>query len=394
MDDLGRGIGYIDEKIVFVPKTIPGDIVDILITKNKKKYMEGKVITYIKKSLDRKNIQCPYFDNCGGCSLLFLKYQDTLKYKCNKLVNYLVKEHLKWNKLEIVKNDEYYNYRNKLTVHIKDGVVGLYEENTHNIVNVLDCLITKESINKVMKEINKWNIKNGNVVIRSNYNEEILISIKTDNLVNINIDSIKKKVKLVGIVLNDKTIYGDNYFYELVNGILYKVSYDAFFQVNLNIAGKILNIINSWIDKSDDVLELYSGTGFLSLGISKKARNVLGIEIIKNAVLNSLHNAKINHISNVNFLLNDVSIAVSKIDYSFNKIVVDPPRSGLSKEVIKLIKDTHVDKIIYVSCNYPTLVRDIKYLEEYEIEEIYLCDMFSFTHHLEVVCLLKRNEKI
>lgn len=391
LDDFGRGICYIDNKVTFVPNTIPNDLVEIKITKEFKNYNEGKLINILIPSKKRIEPKCPYFSKCGGCVLQNMNYKDTLEYKKQKVINIFKKNKLEINPI-LIENANYYNYRNKISLKVIDKKIGYYEPKSHFIVEIDSCLVASNSINKTIQLIKKMNIINGLVTIRCNKNDEILIIIKSKDKLNIDVDSIKENIKLVGIVINNKLFYGEDFLYENINGIFYKISYDSFFQVNPYIASKIFDIIKENINSNETVLDIYSGVGTLSLTASTVAKKVIGIEIVKNAVLNAIHNAKINKINNVDFLLNDATKAITKLNLSFDKVIVDPPRAGLSKTVIDTIKKIKPKEIIYVSCDPQTLVRDIKLLSDlYIINKFYIADMFSFSYHVESVCILKIN---
>ena len=387
-DDFGQGITFVDDVITFVPNTIPGDIVDIKIVKKKKKYNVGKVINYIKLSKDRIDYKCPYFNKCGGCVLQSISYDATINFKLNKVINLFNKYNLDI-KPEIVKNPSDYNYRNKIKLMVIDGKIGYFETNSHTLVEINECIIASKAINKVIPLLKNFNIINGNIVIRCNLDDEILIIIESNDKLNIDIDVLKENIKLVGIVVNNKTIYGDNFLIECINDIYYKISYDSFFQINPYVASKLFNIVKENIDKTDIVLDLYCGVGTLSLNAALNANEVIGVEIVPNAVLNAIYNAKINKINNTKFILNDAQDAVGKINKKFDKIIIDPPRSGLTKKTIDKILTIMPKKIIYVSCDPNTLIRDILLLKDkYSIEKSYILDMFSYSYHVECICIL------
>lgn len=391
LDDFGRGIGYIDGKITFVPNTVPGDIVNINIIKEHKKYNEATIDNFIKYSEDRIKPPCPYFTKCGGCTLQNLSYENTINYKLNKIKNIFTKNRIDITP-KIISNPNPYNYRNKISLKVVDTKIGFYLNNTHNIIEINECLIANPAINECINYIKNFNIINGNVIIRCNQNEEILIIIESQDNLTIDIELLKKKIKLVGIIINNKTFYGKNYLFERINNTLFKISYDSFFQVNPYIASELFQLISDNIKQYDKVLDLYCGVGTLSLNAASKALSVTGIEIVPNAILNALFNASLNDLSNVHFVLNDVSDAIAKIKLDFNKVIVDPPRAGLTKETIDILLKINPTSIIYVSCDPQTLVRDYKLLSDtYEIEKSYILDMFSYTYHVETVLILKKR---
>ena len=390
-DDLGRGIGYINNKVTFIDKVVPEDIVEVELTKEKKKYNEAKLIKIIKQSPLRIDAKCPYFSKCGGCQFQNITYENTIKYKKEKIVNIFSKHKISIFP-EVITNISSYNYRNKITLKVNNYKIGFYINKTHNLVEINKCLLANPAINASIPLIKRFNICNGEVTIRCNQNAEILIVINSQDNLNIDITYLKSKIKLVGIVVNNKTYYGENSLFERMNNLLFKISYDSFFQVNPFIASQLFQIIGDNIDSSDKVLDLYCGVGTLSLMAAKKAQKVLGIEVVPNAIINALFNARINDLNNTQFVINDASTAISKIKPDFNKIIVDPPRSGLTKNIIDVLLKIKPDAIIYVSCDPQTLVRDFTLLSSiYEIKKSYILDMFSYTYHIETILILTKK---
>lgn len=390
-DDLGRGISYINNKVTFIDKVVPEDIVEIELTKEKKKYNEAKLIKIIKPSPLRIDAKCPYFSKCGGCQFQNITYENTIKYKKEKIVNIFSKHKISIFP-EVITNISPYNYRNKITLKVNNYKIGFYINKTHNLVEINKCLLANPAINASIPLIKRFNICNGEVTIRCNQNAEILIVINSQDNLNIDTNYLKSKIKLVGIVVNNKIYYGENSLFERMNNLLFKISYDSFFQVNPFIASQLFQIIGDNIDSSDKVLDLYCGVGTLSLMAAKKAQKVLGIEVVPNAIINALFNARVNDLNNTQFVINDASTAISKIKPDFNKIIVDPPRSGLTKNIIDVLLKIKPDAIIYVSCDPQTLVRDFTLLSSiYEIKKSYILDMFSYTYHIETILILTKK---
>ena len=386
-DDFGRGLCYVNDKVTFVLFSMPRDILEIEITKVKKNYNEAKIVKIIKPSENRVVPPCPYFGVCGGCAYQMLQYEKSILEKQNNVMNYFKKNGL-LVKPYIIKNDNPYNYRNKITLKIVNKKVGYFKNNSHNIIEINNCLLACNKINEVIKLIPSLNIINGEVIIRSNYKDEILIIINTSD--KIDISKIKKIKDLKGIILNNETIYKDNYFIEEVNGIKYNVTYDVFFQVNRIVCSKMFKLAQDFVSESDRVLDLYSGVGTLGLSAAKKAKEVVGVEINKNAVDNANANAKLNNLTNAKFIYSDAG-RIKDLDLNFNKLIVDPPRAGLSKDTIDFIKKKLPEEIMYISCDYHTQVRDLKLLNDYEITNSYICDIFSYTYHVECIVFLHRK---
>lgn len=393
LDDYGRGITHINNKVVFVENALPHEEVEIQITSDHKKYDEAKVMKYVKKSKDRIESICPHFNECGGCNLLHLSYEDTLLFKREKIKSLLEKAKIEYKKeIEIIKNDNPFYYRNKISMKIENGKIGFYKDNTHELVEIKKCFLAKEPINEEIKNYKLLNLLNASLTVRCNNNNEILLIIESEEKnYNIELAKLKEKIKLVGIVYNNKTIYGDNFFYERINNQLFKVSYDSFFQINNYVASKLFNLIKNNISENSIVLDLYSGVGTLGISASSSSKEVYSMEIVKNAVLNGITNAKLNKINNMKFLLGDVSKTISKLNIYFDTLIIDPPRKGLDKNSKNFILQKLPQKIIYVSCDPHTLIRDLKELgKEYEIVEFKILDMFSYTYHTECCVKLSR----
>ncbi len=395
LDHFGRGIAHINNKVIFIKNALPEEIVDIKITVEKKNFSEGYVVNYIKKSAKRIDNFCKFCETCGGCSLSNLSYQDTINFKKNKIIELLNKNKIDYNKeIEVIKNPHPISYRNKITLKIINGQIGYYESKSHKLVAIDECHIANKEINKVIKNYELLGIHEGNLTIRANSNNEILLIIDSlEKKHNIELMKLKEIIKLVGIVYNKKAIYGDNFLYERIGGYLFKISFDAFFQINPYICVELFNIISKETAYNSKVLDLYSGVGTLGIVASSKAKEVLSIEIIPNAVVNGIFNAKINKKENIKFILGDVATKVNKTNFIFDTLIVDPPRKGLDKNTIKFIKDKKPNKIIYISCDAVTLMRDLKNLENlYEIKNYKILDMFSYSYHIENICILhKRN---
>ena len=385
MDHFGNGIGNINGKIIFVKGALPGETVDVTITKDKKSFMEGTINTIIYKSSKRVEPFCKYFGVCGGCSLCHLTYENTLEYKKERVKNILYKFDIP--KINVIKNENDLYYRNKIELKIVDGKLGFYEKSTHNLIEIKDCKVTKKSINKSFEFVKNMKLENANVTIRANYNDEVLIII----------DSKEKPVilnpedyKIVGIVLNDKCIYGQDNFMEKINNLFFTVSYNSFFQVNNYINLELFNLIKENI-VGKTVLDLYSGVGTLSIVASKVVDKVYSIEVTQNAVKNALINAKINKCDNINFILGKVEDKIGFINDKIDTIIVDPARAGLDKKTIEVINNICPQRIIYVSCDTQSLANNLVDLANYEIKKFYILDMFSYTYHIECFCILDRK---
>ncbi len=390
LDNKGRGIAYINDKITFIKNALPTEEVEVTITKESKKYQEGIVTKYIKKSPKRIDSICPYFNICGGCDLLHISYEDTLKYKKQKLEDIISKYANISTNIDIIPSDNILNYRNKITLKVVNKKIGFYEPSTHKLVQIQNCLLAEKSIQDIIPDLHYLNIKNGEIVIRSNYNNELIIAITTKDKITPNISYLKEHYKIAGIILNNKVVNGDDKFIEIINHLLFNVSYDSFFQINRNICSKLFKLIEQETKNSKVLLDLYCGVG--TLGIAANVEKAYGIEIVKNAILNAISNSKINKRNNIYYMLGDVSTVLPKIKDDIDTIIVDPPRAGLDDKTKNTIIEFKPNKIIYVSCDPMTLARDIKELSKYyNLKSIKGLDMFPYTEHCESITVLERR---
>ena len=392
MNHQAMGIAKINGKVVFIPKVIVGDIVDIDIVKEYKNYNIGRVNKIIKKSAKRVDVLCPYYDICGGCSISAYTYQDELEYKVNNVIDIFKRNEIDI-KPNIIKSDNRYGYRNKITLQVSNGIIGLYEEDSNKIVDVDKCLLVSDKLNEII-DIIKKNInvnKCNKIVIRDTYYGIMIIFYGSVNNEEVIKYLGKKAVSIYTYDNKYKCIYGEKYLYEMIGEYKYRISPDSFFQVNSGTVNKLYNKVVEYAirnEKKDNLVDLYCGTGTIGIYLSKYFNNIIGIELNKQAVEDAKENAKINSVNNIEFYAGDVGKIIND-QIKADVIVVDPPRSGLDKRTKDILLKIKANKIVYVSCNPLTLVRDIKELDSgYDLEGITLVDMFPNTHHVESVCVL------
>lgn len=392
MNHQAMGIAKINGKVVFIPKVIVGDIVDIDIVKEYKNYNIGRINKIIKKSAKRVDVLCPYYDICGGCSISAYTYHDELEYKVNNVIDIFKRNEIDI-KPNIIKSDNRYGYRNKITLQVSNGIIGLYEEDSNKIVDVDKCLLVSDKLNEII-DIIKKNInvnKCNKIVIRDTYYGIMIIFYGSVNSEEV-IKYLDKKVVSIYTYDNKyKCIYGEKYLYEMIGEYKYRISPDSFFQVNSRTVNKLYNKVVEYAiedDKKDNLVDLYCGTGTIGIYLSKYFNSIIGIELNGQAVEDAKENAKINSVNNIKFYAGDVGKIIND-QIKADVIVVDPPRSGLDKRTKDILLKIKANKIVYVSCNPLTLARDIKELDNgYELGEITLVDMFPNTHHVESVCVL------
>jgi 23S rRNA (uracil1939-C5)-methyltransferase len=390
LNNQGLGICYANNKITFVYNTLIGDKVSIEIIKTTSKYNIAKVKEYFKRSDSYKASFCKYSSTCGGCNFLNMSYEDTLVYKREKVEHVLKKFANIDEYVAIVSSDNRYNYRNKITLQVQNKEIGYYTYNTNEIVAIDNCLIAKESINKIIPILKDFNVNNGKIIIRCNYIDELLIHIITDDRVKIP-TNLPSNIK--GIIVNSKTLYGDNFLIDKIGDKYFKLSYDSFFQVNNYVSSIIFDLIDKHILKDENILDLYCGVGTLGLSTYIKDKKLYGIEIVENAINNAIYNAKHNSVVNYEYKCGKVEDQINRyINENIGVVIVDPPRKGLDKKALNSILAINPKQVIYVSCDPITLARDLNTLKDrYKIEYICALDMFPNTYHVETFVVLVRQ---
>ena len=431
----GEGIAKIDGFTIFIPNAIKGERVKILIVKVLTSHAFGKILEILEKSQYRIESDCSTYKRCGGCNLRHIKYEQTLKMKQNavqNLVNKTLKTKIQVQETLGIENPYYYRNKAQYPVGIdKNGklIIGVFANRTHEIIPIQKCFIQNEKSEKLAKFVFEWIAKNNISIYNEKTGKGLIrhivtkIGIKTNEVMCvlvINGSKIPNEQELVKEILENfpevKTIvknintkntnvimgkenvnlYGNGYIEDILGEYKFKISPLSFYQVNPVQAEKLYNIgvEAAKITKEDIVFDLYCGIGTISLFMAKYAKKVYGIEIVEDAVNDAKENALNNNINNVEFIAGDVENVLDELINKRNIIpdivMVDPPRKGLDNKSIDNIIRILPKKVVYISCNPATLVRDLAKLEDtYEVENIKPVDMFPFTSHVEVCALLE-----
>ena len=392
MNHTGEGIAKYNDIVFFIPKTIPGDVVevkekDIIHHKNYNQVLEYKII---KTSEKRLSIMCPYYQDCGGCQLMALSYKEQLEYKKNKVIDIFKK----YTKLDInpqIIGTSQYNYRNKITLHVNDNQIGLTEEGSNRIVPIKKCIITSEKINEIIPILQKKiDIKNISKITIRQMKNKIMLQFEGKINHKKTIESLSDHVD--SIYENNNLIYGQPYLEESLSKYIFDISPNSFFQINLKGAEIIYNLVKEYIGKyNQNVLDLYCGTGSIGIYISEICKNVTGIELNKSSVDDAKRNIEKNNVDNIKVIQGNVGTVLTQ-EKHYDTIIVDPPRNGLDKKTVATLLKINANQIIYVSCNPITLARDVNILKEnYHLSNITLTDMFPNTYHVESIILLERK---
>lgn len=429
----GEGIGSVDGFTVFVHGALPGEMVTAEITLLKRSYAVGKLLSIEQESPFRMVPECSVYENCGGCQLSHLAYEGQLDMKYRRVKDVI--ERIAGESGDLVKPVlpavHPFAYRNKMAVPaglVKGkAALGCYRQGSHDIIPVSSCAIQKEENNRLLqfarRFIEKYGISVYDEKTRKGSLRHVMGRVGDDGKVMVVlvtasetlpeekrwIEEIQKELpevvslwhniqpKTGNTILGEKIrhLWGGETLTASLCGLRFEVSPYSFFQVHKEQAEILYDKALAYADLKggETVIDAYCGTGTISLCLAKKAKRVIGIEIVKPAIEDAKKNAKMNHMENTEFYAADAGKFMPQL---YRKglvpdvIVMDPVRAGCSEEVLKAAAGMNPKRIVYVSCNPATFARDTKILksEGYEIKEIQPVDMFPQTMHVEIVCLL------
>ena len=382
----GEGIAKIDDMIVFVQNALEDEIVKIKIDKIEKNYAHAQMQEIISKSKNRITPVCPYYKDCGGCSLMHENHESQLNFKKQKVIGLFEKVAKEKINPNIYSFNEL-NYRNKVTLKVINNKIGFYKQNTNELVNIDKCLLADNRINDLIKELSKYDINDTNIMIRICNNKLMINFDKLDN------KKLIDELNVDAFYINNKLVKG-NSIYEVIDNFKFKVSPKSFFQVNQEVMNNLYKKALSYINSNDLTLDLYSGTGTLSILVSNKSKRVIAIEKEESAVADANDNLKLNNINNVIFICGKVEDKISSLKKEkIDNIIIDPPRKGINKKGIDVIREIKPNNLIYISCDPNTLVRDYNLLKDiYDLKAINLYDMFPQTYHVETVMILEKKD--
>ena len=441
----GEGLGKYQGFPLFVKDTVIGDEVKVSITKLKKNYGYARLVEIIKPSEDRVTPLCPVARQCGGCKLQQISYDKQLHFKkglvegCLTRIGGFEKEDIEQKMEPVYGMEEPWHYRNKAQFPVgydKEGnlVAGFYAGRTHSIVANTNCAIqakvTHPIVEKVLaymreNKISAYDEKNHSGLIRHILTRvgfttgEIMVCLIVNGtakqLKNINklVDKLKEIEGMTSIIVNtntDKTnkilglhceiVWGQDYIEDYIGDIKYQIGPLSFYQVNPQQTKVLYSKALEYADLKGQELvwDLYCGIGTISLFLAQKAKQVYGVEIIKEAIDDARRNAALNHMDNVEFFVGKAEEIVpaqyEKTGIHPDVIVVDPPRKGCDAALLNTMLDMAPERIVYVSCDPATLARDLKILcaEKYTLEKVAVVDQFSHSVHVETVVLLSQQK--
>ena len=437
-----KGIAVIpgEEKNIIVKNTVEGQTVRFSINKIKKGQVEGRLLEVLEKSPQETAPLCPHFGNCGGCTYQNLPYENQLQMK-EQQIKMMMEEAVDGEYVwEGVKPSPMQNaYRNKMEFSFgdeyKDGplALGMHKRGSfHDIVNVPECQIVDSDFRLILSGVLKFAQETGlpyyhrmrhvgffrHLLVRKAVKtQEILVDLVTTTEYELEkekfveaLNSLNLTGKLVGIlhtrndsladVVKDEgtdILYGQDYFYEELLGLQFKITPFSFFQTNSLGAEVLYETARTYIGETKDkvIFDLYSGTGTIAQILAPVAKKVVGVEIVEEAVEAAKENARKNGLDNCTFWAGDVLKVIDDLGEVPDLIVLDPPRDGVHPKALEKIIDFGVDKMVYIACKPTSLARDLEMLQGrgYKVERIACIDLFPGTVHVETVCLLSRKAR-
>jgi 23S rRNA (uracil1939-C5)-methyltransferase len=446
----GKSLARIDGKVIFIEGAVPGDVVDVFITKNKKDWAEGKAKKIIELSKERTTPFCIHFGICGGCKWQMLPYEKQLEYKeqesrdafkrIGKLADVPV--------LPIIGSEKTIHYRNKLEFTFSNkkflppdelkalgddewpgGALGYHVPRLYDkIIDIYECWLMADVNNLIRNSLRDYTKMNNcsyydikdhtgwlrNIVIRNCTTGELMVNLifahddeeQRNNICNYLLEKVPQITTLVYTInpkwndsiydLEPKIFSGKGYVIEKLAAFNFKISPKSFFQTNTKQAEVLYNVVKDFaaLTNNEIVYDLYCGTGSIGIFLSRLAKKIIGVDVILDAIEDAKENARLNDLDHASFYSGDVIDICNDEFFEIHGrpdvIIVDPPRAGLHTKLINKIIEILPPKIVYVSCNVATQARDLQLLnEKFIVEQLQPVDMFPHTHHIECVALLK-----
>ncbi|WP_432665792.1 23S rRNA (uracil(1939)-C(5))-methyltransferase RlmD [Wukongibacter baidiensis] len=437
MEFPAKGIGELDGKKIYVKNALKGQKVKVRIKKNRKEYAEGKLVEVVGTAHYESESFCDHFGLCGGCARQTVPYETQVQIKTDLVKKLIDEAGIKdYELLDTVRSPEIYGYRNKMEYSFGDEAkggettLGMHKRGQFNSVVTVDkCKLVDDDFNNILKSnleyFRKRNIPHYINKIHKGYLRHLIVrkGLNTGEMLVVLVTStqlcpdltdyvemilgLKLKGEIKGIIHihNDnladavkceemKILWGQDYFYDELLGLRFKISPFSFFQTNTLGAELLYQTALDFIEDSDNktVFDLYSGTGTIGQIAAQKAKKVIGIEIVEEAVKAANENAEMNGLNNCHFIAGDVLKEIDEINEKPDIIIIDPPRVGVHPKALDKILRFEPKEIIYVSCNPKTLAENLKQIKEagYVTEKVRCVDMFPHTPHVECCVQLKK----
>jgi 23S rRNA (uracil1939-C5)-methyltransferase len=442
----GRGLVKIDGMAVFVDQAVPQDRVSMRVYKRRKSYAEARVLELLEPSPFRVDPPCPYSGFCGGCKWQFLAYDKQLEYKQQHVVDALA--HIGLFKdvsvNPVVPSDPIFGYRNKMEFSCSDRrwmmphelgredvdvgfALGLHVPGTfYKVLDIGACLLQPDLGNAILEDARRFMKASGapayglrshegfwrflmlrHSVARDEWLVNIITSQKDLAVVRPLAEQFMETYPAVVSVVNNVTdrkaaiaigeyevhLAGKDHLTDNIGELEFDISANSFFQTNSRGAHRLYDVVKQYagLTGGETVLDLYCGTGTIAIALAPAAKTVLGMEVVESAVADAEKNCRHNNISNCRFILGDIRHGLPQLDVQPDVVIIDPPRVGMHKDVVKQLLNIAPERMVYVSCNPSTMARDLDMMRDvYEITAVQPVDMFPHTYHIEAVAKLKK----
>lgn len=447
----GKALVRIDDIVTFVPNCVPGDVVDLQVTRKKHSFMEAKVLRVVKPSEVRCEARCKHFGVCGGCKWQILPYEEQLKYKQQQIVDNLTRiGKIALPEISpILGSKHIYEYRNKLEFTCADRKwlpmeefkeltsermneltygLGFHIPNCFDkVLDIEECHLMPDINNRIRNGVREYARTHGlsfynehthegqlrTLILRNNHKGELMLIVSFGEKVNQDCLNLLEYLhqefpEIISLLyvenekyndtigdLEVKVYFGQDHIIETMEGLQFKVGPKSFYQTNTEQAYELYKVARDFAGLTGDelVYDLYTGTGTIANFVARQAKQVIGIEYVPEAIEDAKVNSKINGIENTLFFAGDMKdILNDDFVSTYGKpdvIITDPPRAGMHEDVINVILNAAPKRVVYVSCNPATQARDLQLLDaKYRVEKVQPVDMFPHTQHVEnVVCL-------
>ena len=448
----GKAMGKVDNQVVFVPMTVPGDVVDVQVRKHHRRFMEATVVRFIEKSPLRVEPFCEHFGVCGGCKWQSLPYEEQLNQKTKQVEDQLVRiGHLDIPEVRpCLGSERTREYRNKLEFTFADKRWLTYEEIAEGgdiattpavgfhipgcfdkVLDIRKCHLQVDLSNRIRLATKQFCIDNGysfhnaraheglmrTMVIRTASTGEVMVIVVFNendteriNALMSHLRDMFPEITSLIYMINEKwndslgdrepiCFAGKDHIIEEMEGLKFKVGPKSFYQTNSEQAYELYKVTRDFADlkPTDTLYDLYTGTGTIANFCARRAKRVVGVEYVPEAIEDAKVNSMINSIDNTTFYAGDMKDVLSddfiKRNGQPDVIILDPPRAGVDERVIEVIKRAAPQRMVYVSCNPSTQARDLALLSDmYTIEAVQPVDMFPHTHHVEIVVKLSLRQ--
>lgn len=435
----GEGLGYYENEFaIFVPMSVPGDIVKVKLISLKKTYGRGLIVKILKKGMERVKSEKITFEEFQGCDFAMLNYEAQLKYK-KEMVEDVIRRIGKNSCVEIqntLLSPDNINYRNKVIepFAVEDGkiITGFFKRKSHDVFQVEDNMLNSKLGNRIIEKVKiffnreKFSVYNEkthkgllrHIMVRTNsFNEAMLVIVINNNKIDERLKKVlfqvkKEIVEIVSLYISlnsERTnvaigkknllITGKKCLREEIAGIHFNISPTSFFQINVPQTKRLYDVAIKMFENIENkvIVDAYGGTGTIGMILSKKAKKVYSIEIVESASKDGAKTAAENRITNVEFICGDVNEKLKELvdREKIDSIIFDPPRKGIDEESLLKISNVDIEEIVYISCNPSTFARDTEILEKngYKLKKVVPVDMFPQTSHIEVVGKFEKSKR-